>query len=161
MKNKNTGWHDRLFKNQYLAVFLRILVGLIFLFSGFTKLPMHSQFVGIVESYNILPHLMAMAYALALPWVELIIGSYLILGIQVRVSAVISLLMAVSFMVANVSLVIQGEAYCGGCFGDVFSPSVSQALIIDIVIIVAAIYLYRVGRQILSFDNLFIRGRLT
>ena len=117
---------------------------------------MHSRFVNIVETYNILPQPLATAYALAVPWLELLAGSYLLLGIQIRLSSIITLLLAFSFLVANISSAISGESLCGSCFGDVTILSVSQALVLDTGIIIATAYVYIVGRQPYSFDNLFL-----
>lgn len=121
--------------SPYLALLLRLTVGGIFVFSSITKLPMHSQFVAIVKSYHLLPDPMATAYALTLPWVELIVGAYLLLGILVKPSAFVTILMGISFMVANVSETVRGEQYCGSCFGEAIPLLVSQALTIDIIII--------------------------
>jgi uncharacterized membrane protein YphA (DoxX/SURF4 family) len=141
----------------HLTVILRLLVGGTFVFSSVTKLPDHSQFVDVVESYNILPHSLATAYGVVLPWVELVIGAYLVLGILVRLSSVVAVLMAISFVIANVSSIFRGDEYCGSCFGEDVLLLAWQSLIIDVLIIVAGLYLVIEGgrKQMLSFDGLF------
>lgn len=155
MINNKIGWTTAIFQSKYPAVTLRLLIGIIFVLSAVTKLPMHSQFIAIVESYHILPQALATSYALALPWVELLAGSFILLGIQIRQSSLIALLLAFSFLVANISSAISGESFCGSCFGEVIIIPISQALVLDIAIIIATVYLYIVGRQPYSFDNLF------
>ena len=49
------------------------------------------------------------------------------------------LLMGISFMVANIKSIAQGEALCGDCFGEVWSLPVEQAIVIDVLIIIAAL----------------------
>jgi len=144
-------------RRTYLTVILRLLVGGTFVFSSVTKLPEHSQFVDVVDSYHILPHSLATAYAVALPWVELVIGAYLVLGILIRPSSVVAVLMATSFVVANVSGIFRGDEYCGSCFGEDILLLAWQSLIIDVLIIVAGVYLVIEGgrKQMLSFDGLF------
>jgi len=141
--------------SPYLALLLRLLVGTTFVFASVTKFPLHSQFVAIVKSYHLLPDPMATAYALTLPWVELIVGAYLLLGILVKPSAFVTILMGMSFMVANVSETVRGEQYCGSCFGEAIPLLVSQALTIDIIIITTGLILLMAKgkRQILGFDS--------
>ena len=148
----------------HLAVLLRLLVGGTFIFSGVTKLPIHSEFVDVVKSYNILPHSLATAYGVTLPWVELVVGAYLVLGILTRPSAIVVLLMGISFMVANITAIVRGEDSCGSCFGDIVTFPAWQSLVVDVLIMVAALYLLILcGRkQILCFDSWFAqrqRGR--
>lgn len=146
-----------IFQGKYPAVVLRLLIGIIFVFSAVTKLPMHSQFITIVESYHLLPQTLATAFGLALPWVELLAGSYLILGIQIRPSSLVALLLALSLLVANISSAVSGESFCGNCFGKAIILPISQALVLDITIIIVTVYIYIKGRQPYSFDSLFVR----
>jgi uncharacterized membrane protein YphA (DoxX/SURF4 family) len=140
-------------------LFFRLIVGIIFILSSISKLPHHSLFVAIVQSYRLLPDPLAMAYALALPWVELVLGAYLIFGILVRPSAIVTILTGISFLVANVSAIIRGELHCGGCFGETIPLLVSQALALDIFILIVAclLLIHPGGKQLLSFDNWFAR----
>ena len=143
--------------SPYLALLLRLLVGATFVFAGVTKLPLHSEFIAIVQNYHLLPDPLATAYALMLPWIELLIGAYLLLGILLKPSAVATILIGISFIIANVSEAIRGEQYCSSCFGEAVPLLVWQALAIDIFIIVAALLLFLYGevKQLLGFDSWF------
>lgn len=147
---------------RYISLFIRLLVGGIFIVSSIAKFPLHSKFIEVVQSYQLLPDLIATAYALALPWVELLVGSYLILGILIKPSSIVTALLGISFMVANISAIIQGEQYCPDCFGELFSLAVSQAISIDIFIIIAAVILILITgkKELLGFDSWFA-GRLS
>jgi len=142
------------FRNHSLAVLPRIAIGGTLLYSGINKLPMHSEFVNLVNSYHLLPAWMGTVYATVLPWVELLIGAYLILGILVRPSAIVAALMGISFIVANVSSIIRGDEHCLSCFGEAVFLSPAHSLIIDGVIVMIAVYLMTVGcrGQFLCFD---------
>ena len=158
-------WKTPVLSSPYLTLLLRLLVGATLVFASVTKLPLHSQFVAIVKSYQLLPDPLATAYALTLPWAELLIGAYLLLGILLRPSAVATILIGISFMVANVRTIVQGEQYCGGCFGETIPLLVSQALAIDVFIIIAASLLVLVGgrKQLLGLDSWFVhrqRGKI-
>ena len=138
-----------------VAVLLRLLVGGTFIFSGVTKLLSHSEFVDTVNSYHILPHSLATAYGVTLPWAELVVGAYLLLGILIRPSAVVVILMGMSFMVANVSAIVRGDEQCGSCFGEAVTFPAWQSLIVDVLIMIAALYLLTVGggKGMLGFDS--------
>jgi len=125
----------------WLQLGLRLFIGGIFLFSAVSKLPHHTEFEGIVKDYDMLPDALATAYANALPWVELLVGVYLVLGILVKPSAALAILMGVSFFVANVSAIVRGDDHCGSCFGETFTLPVWQALTIDIFLLAAAVVL--------------------
>jgi uncharacterized membrane protein YphA (DoxX/SURF4 family) len=139
------------------AVMLRLLVGGTFVFSGATKLLSHSQFVDTVDSYHILPHSLATAYGVTLPWVELVIGVYLLFAILIRSSAVAVVLMGISFMVANVSAIVRGDEHCGSCFGEAITFPAWQSLVVDVLIMITALYLVVVGggKGMLGFDSWF------
>ena len=143
----------------YICLITRLLVGGTLVFSGVTKLPTHSQFVDIVNSYHLLPAALGTAYALVLPWAEFVFGTYLILGILVRPSAFASVLMGISFMVANVIAISRGEEYCTSCFGNAIVLLAPYSLFIDILIIVAGVFLVIAGKrdQLLGFDDWFSR----
>lgn len=144
----------------YLGLLIRLVTGGIFIVSSISKLPMQSRFVEVVQSFHLLPGPLTVAYGLVLPWVELLVGCYLIVGILVKPGAIITILMCISFLIANISSVIRGEYYCPDCFGELFALSVTQAMTIDILIIIGAAVLLFVTKKIelLSFDSWF-RGK--
>jgi len=147
----------------HFPVLARLLVSGTFVFSGATKLLSHSQFVDTVTGYHILPHSLATAYGVALPWVELVIGAYLLLGILIRPSAFAVVLMGISFMVANVSAIVRGDEHCGSCFGEAITFPAWQSLIVDVLIMIAALYLVVVdgGKGMLGFDSWFANRERT
>ena len=140
---------------------LRILLGGTLIFASTSKFPMHSEFVNLVNSYHLLPVWMGTAYATALPWVELLVGAYLILGVLVRPSGIVAALISISFVVANLSSIARSEEQCLHCFGEVIALSSLQALIIDIAMVAIAVYVVVVGGrgQILCFDSWFDHRR--
>jgi len=111
-----------------------------------------------MQSYHLLPDPLATVYGFTLPWVELLVGSYLVLGILIKPGAIVTTLIGVSFLIANVGAAIKGEYYCPDCFGELFPLTVSQAISIDIFIIIAAVILLLITgkRELLGFDSWFI-----
>lgn len=155
MSTTRTGWIGQVLGSPHAVLLVRLLVGGQFVFAAVTKLPLLSQFVGIVQSYGLLSEPLATAYGLTLPWAELLVGCYLIAGILIRPSAAVSILIGTSFMVANVSALVRGEQYCGSCFGEAIPLPVALALALDVLIVIAASLLFAFGgrKQLLGFDS--------
>lgn len=144
----------RWFAHPYSNLGLRLFVGGIFIASAVSKFPHHTEFEGIVKDYDLLPDALATAYASALPWVEMLVGVYLLAGVLIRPAAIVSLLMALSFMIANVSALIGDKEHCGSCFGDVWTLPVWQAIAIDCGIFIAAgILLFARARPVLGLPR--------
>lgn len=148
-----------LLKNAYLQLALRLFMGVTFIVSAVTKLPMRTDFIDMVKGYNMLPDSLASAYGAALPWLELLIGVFLVLGILVRFGALGSLLISATFMVANIGAIVQGKEQCGTCFGEAFPLAAPAALGLDCVMMAAAVVLlvYGYREQKLSVDEFFLR----
>ncbi|GER90767.1 hypothetical protein KDW_49290 [Dictyobacter vulcani] len=84
----------------YVTVCVRWLIACIFLVFTLRKLPNRPAFVFVVMAYRVLPRRWAVFYGLFLPWLELIIGIMLVLGILPRISALLSALLFCSFLIA-------------------------------------------------------------
>ncbi len=143
----------------YLVLLIRLLLAAVFLVSGANKLPLRLDFVEIVKDFELLPEFLAVAYGAALPWVELLAGGYLLLGILVKPSAVIVLLMALSFLIANSSAAVTGNSYCPSCFGELVALTIPQAIALDVFVLLAALALLFLSgkRDLLGFDAWFRR----
>ncbi len=148
----------RLFlSNDYLALVLRLFLGFTFIVSSITKLSHHTEFVEVVKEYDLLPNALASVYGNTLPWVELIIGVYLIMAIMVRLSVIVTLLMEISFMIANVTAMARGKEHCGDCFGDLATLPIDQAIIIDIFLLIASLTLlfFKSERHLIGLHYIF------
>mgnify|MGYP001766384123 CR=1 FL=1 len=146
-------------KHSYLHLALRLFLGVTFLVSAISKLPMQIRFIDAVKEYHMLPDSLAYAYGAVLPWLELLIGVFLILGVLLRINALATLLIAATFMVANIGAIVQGKENCGTCFGEAFPLATPAALALDCVVIAAALVLliYGYREQKFSVDEFFIR----
>ncbi len=138
--------------NKYASLVCRLSLGIVFVVSAVSKLPKHSVFVEIVKDYDLLPDFLAVIYGNVLPWVELIVGVYLLAGILVRQSAVVAVLMGLSFMVANISSIVSGDSQCGSCFGETFTLPLWMAATLDVYILIAAAVLVVFARGKLLFS---------
>jgi uncharacterized membrane protein YphA (DoxX/SURF4 family) len=113
----------------------RIVLGGVFILSGVGKLlEPREEFLGVVRAFDLLPHSIDFIYAALLPWVELVAGVLLALGLFRRVAASVILLALLSFFIALDHAQNSPEVLAAcGCFG-VFSgtETVEQILARDL-----------------------------
>ena len=101
----------------------RLILGAVFLYSAYTKLPFHQPwmlFAMAVNSYQILPEWAVTIVARVLPWFELGLGLFLLLGWKLRWSASVAAgLLAFFFSLMLYTFIKnpRGEAISCGCFG--------------------------------------------
>ena len=131
---------------------IRLVLGSIFVLAAAGKLPDQAKFVDVVTGYGLLPWELALAYGLVLPWIELIVGIFLVVGLLSRFAAGASVLLTISFLVANGTSVFEQE-FCA-CFGGLVLVKTSDALIMDVVMIAMASAILLYGGGAVSLDSL-------
>ncbi|MFA6391261.1 MAG: MauE/DoxX family redox-associated membrane protein [Patescibacteria group bacterium] len=107
---------NKIFVNDYATLVFRILLGAVFIMSAMSKIPAPDEFMATVRQYNVLPDPLETWYGYALPWVELVIGAMLAIGLLTRFSITIVNLMLLSFMIAILATLYRGGAIACGCF---------------------------------------------
>jgi uncharacterized membrane protein YphA (DoxX/SURF4 family) len=160
------GWCARAsygaFRNRYLSFVFRVALGLVFVISGAGKLTEGVKFVDQVEGANILPHALSRVYGTALPYVEIVVGALLILGLLSRFAAGIGGLAALSFIIGNSTRLYRGLYGECGCFGSIafLQLSTRDALIVDVVLLIMAIQILVHKEEFLSSDSMIFRRNL-
>lgn len=141
--------------NRYLLLVLRLVVGLTLIFSAVGALPHQAEFVSAVQAHGLLPGILADVYGTILPGLELLVGVLLVIGLFTRVAAGVTLLMVISFLIANGTAVYHNvkdwDTECG-CFHWV-TVRTGDALIIDIVLMVFALVLVLRPQRLLNLER--------
>ena len=139
------------FYHPRLELALRWLLGLTFVYSSLHKIAAPAQFAKIVFGYSLFPAATINLLAIVVPFVELLAGGALLLGIWPRAAAlVVETLLVLFFGILSINLV-RGVAFDCGCFGfaeeGVISP-VGDYLVRDALYILAGlpVLLYK-GRR--------------
>lgn len=105
----------------------RIVLGLIFVISAYTKLHFNGSwhlgdyhfFFGMaINSYNLLPIWGVELMARALPWFEVALGTLLFAGIGLRWTGIAATALLGVFIFAMTRAYIQGLEIMCGCFGN-------------------------------------------
>ena len=101
--------------NRYLIVVIRILLGSVFLWASFDKIIDPAKFARSIANYHVLPFGIENTIAIVLPWLELFIGSGLILGVMVDGSIVITSALLVLFNLMIAQAILRGFNIDCGC----------------------------------------------
>jgi uncharacterized membrane protein YphA (DoxX/SURF4 family) len=97
---------------------LRLLLGVVFLYAAYTKLRQPWMlFAMSIDAYQILPASAAMFLGYWLPWLELSIGVFLIVGILLRYTAATATGLLVVFFALMTRAYLKGMSIDCGCFG--------------------------------------------
>ncbi len=95
----------------------RITTGLVFLAAALGKIGDVPWFAQQVHNYHLAPAWSEHLLAIVLPWIELVAGLALVLGIRARAGAAIALVLMVVFTLAVAAAWARGLDFRCGCFG--------------------------------------------
>jgi uncharacterized membrane protein YphA (DoxX/SURF4 family) len=95
----------------------RLLLGGVILLAGALKILHPAQSVLAVRGYQLLPYEVAVAVGHALPLLEMVVGTLLILGFFTRAAAVVGGLLMLAFIIGIASAWARGISIDCGCFG--------------------------------------------
>jgi uncharacterized membrane protein YphA (DoxX/SURF4 family) len=100
-----------------IVLVLRVALGGVFLAAGGLKVGHADVFASEIAGFQLLPHPLIAPLALLLPFLELMIGVYLLIGLFTRFAAWVAALEMVVFAAAIASAVLRGISTACGCFG--------------------------------------------
>ena len=89
--------------NPYLILSIRCLLGLVFIYASYDKILDPEKFARDIANYHIIPFGLENSIAIILPWLELLIGMGIILGIFLDGSVVLS----GSFLILFIFMIFQ------------------------------------------------------
>jgi uncharacterized membrane protein YphA (DoxX/SURF4 family) len=102
---------------NWVVLVLRIVVGAIFLVAGAAKVGHADQFAAQIAGFRLLPQPAVAPLAVALPYLEILLGGYLVVGLFTRTAAWFAVALLAVFDLAVASAVVRGMTVSCGCFG--------------------------------------------
>ena len=145
----------------WLTLAFRLILGGVLLVAGALKVSDPYSSATSVRAYQILPVDLANFLGFVLPFAEVVIGIFLIVGIWVRLNAIAGGALMMMFIIAIGQAWIRGISLDCGCFGKgglletdelpVWNYTIEIAR--DIVLAVFAFYIYRFPKGKLGLDK--------
>lgn len=99
-----------------VTLLARLVLGLVFAISALSKITAPGLFRTSVEAYHLLPLSLTGPFATALPWIEALVALYLLVGLFLRPTAIVTALLLALFTGALAISLLQGNTAHGcGC----------------------------------------------
>lgn len=147
----------RSFDPRWVSLVLRLAVGGVFIFSGYTKILDVNETIRSVRNYQLLPEAIVPTVGSALPILELLLAALLLVGVVSRISAVVTFLLSLAFFFGVSWAWAHGYKIECGCFGNGgFTsnpvPGFVRELVLNGFIMIACAWLFRRGPGRWSVD---------
>lgn len=154
-------WHG----HKWLVLLARIYLGLIFIFASWHKILDPRIFALDVATYQLLPLWAINGVALVLPWVELLTGTMLLMGLRVRAAALLTALMMLSFILALLWAFHLGLDMTCGCFASQAAadgdPISWHTVVRDMFWLSLAFYVFTFYQIPLKINRIFLHRKVS
>ena len=150
------------FFGPYLAALFRVALGVIFVVASWDKIADPLAFAHTIANYHLLPLSLINLLAICLPWVELVCGFALILGLASRSNLLAIGGMLLMFIAAIGSALWRKLDISCGCFstGNVAAATMTRwTLYWDVIWLMMAIHAFRFDRGVGAISSLLFRKR--
>jgi putative oxidoreductase len=139
-----------IFNNNWIELAARWILGLTFIYASLHKILSPADFAKIVYGYNIFPEIFINLIAIIIPFLELVTGLALIIGLYPRSAAITINGLLLAFIVVLSINLIRGHEFDCGCFsagegGHTESPEMT---------IVRDIIYFIIGLQVIFFSGI-------
>lgn len=135
----------------------RLILGGLFIYASIDKIAHPDQFAEIVYNYKLMPGFTVNLMAIVLPWLEMIAGLFLVLGIWVKDSAGILGALLLVFLVAISINLARGLDFNCGCFSTAGHEKSSAVLLLvrDLVLLLPVVHLlwFSPGKKAAQYTN--------
>ncbi len=106
----------RVLAHPLLIALLRVGLGAVFIVASIDKIQNPEAFATTIANYRLLPYKFINGMAIALPWLEIITGTFLILGVWIKANTVIVWGLLLVFSIAISQALVRGLDINCGCF---------------------------------------------
>jgi len=139
--------------NRYFVFLVRVLLGFLFVLAAMEKIAQPEAFAKNISYYRLLPTGSINILAIVLPWIELLAGLFLLMGLVVRGSSLlITVLLGVFILAIGISIARGLDISCG-CFGTTSARKVGwTTLAEDLLMLAGALLVYYFPNTPLSME---------
>ncbi|MGD8534780.1 MAG: MauE/DoxX family redox-associated membrane protein [Candidatus Aminicenantes bacterium] len=121
--------------NKYILLLFRLVVGGVFIWAGLSKIFDPLDFAQNIANYRIFSQSVSLFLALIIPWIEVICGLLLLLGIFRESASFILSGSLVVFLGLIIVTLIRGLDIDCGCFGSLSRSVDYKLLLMDCVLL--------------------------
>ena len=126
----------KILSNKYFLLLLRLLLALVFIFAAVEKIAAPGNFAVSIANYKLLPAEFINIPAIVIPWIELISGLLLLLGISVKENSAIITFLLVVFTITIIISLFRGLNIDCGCFGTTYGEQIGILKISENIILI-------------------------
>jgi uncharacterized membrane protein YphA (DoxX/SURF4 family) len=131
-----------LIRNKLALLFFRLIVGGVFIWAGALKIADPLEFAQSIQNYQFFPRDFAFVIAVGLPWMEVLAGAFLILGLFRRSSALLISLLLLGFIGLVALALLRGIDTSCGCFGSLSRRADLSLILADTALLYMAINVF-------------------
>ena len=139
---KQSGRLKTAFTHPVLGLILRVYVGGVFIYASMYKINYPGEFAETIASYQLVPFWAVNLLALVMPWVELVSGILMVLGVRIKSAAAMIGGMLVMFSLVILVTLLRGIPIGCGCFTSVEEPLGWGTLGRDLVWLIMTLHVY-------------------
>ena len=132
----------KMIRNKYILIAFRLVVGGMFIWAGVSKIIDPLGFAQNIANYRVFPEGISFFLALVLPWIEVICGVFLILGIFRSASALLLSGFLAVFLVLSTVTILRGIDIDCGCFGSLSGKVDYKLILMDSVLLFFCLNIY-------------------
>lgn len=148
-----------------VSFIFRAILGNIFIFAGLAKISDPVRFILTLREFRLFPEIIVPFMALYLPWLEFVLGLFLILGLLYRAGSILLAFLNVTFTLAILSVILRGMEVDCGCFGllaDILKiPDHAdiKAILRNMLFIGMCLYIFLLKETVISLEGYIKRIR--
>ena len=141
-------------KNEYINLAIRIIVGLVFIVTGTSKIVDPTLFAREISNYDMMFPPFINLIAIVLPWVELVVGILFICGIRIKANTILLAAMLLVFNIAVATAWARGLDINCGCYSNIAEQTVGiQKLAENFAMIAILAFVYFFPNNKLSLEH--------
>ncbi|MGA9263108.1 MAG: MauE/DoxX family redox-associated membrane protein [Desulfobacterales bacterium] len=148
-------WLKNGLTHPVMGLFLRVYVGGVFIYASMYKINYPTEFAETIAAYQLIPYWAINLTALILPWIELVAGVLLILGIRTKSTAAVIGFLLLVFSLAILVTMVRGIPIGCGCFTSVDEPMGWRTLVRDLMWLVMTLQVYLFPSALRAENRLF------
>ena len=131
-----------IYNNGWIEIAFRWILGITFIYASYYKIMSPGDFAKIIYGYNLFPEVLINLIAIVLPFVELISGLSLLIGIYPRSAALIINGLLLAFIFILTINIIRGYEFDCGCFSAEKTGSPKMMVARDVIYLIMGLQVF-------------------